>query len=62
MIIFYYTIYLTDGTIHLKPFESREEAKEYGKGADEYWKSKGRYKYSKVTRKDLSCYPEGHWL
>lgn len=62
MIVYYYTIYLTDGTIHLKPFNTREEAKVYMKGADKYWKSVHRWKYSKITKKDLSCYEEEHWL
>lgn len=60
--LYYYTIYLTDGTIHLKPFLSREEAKVYKAKADEVWKNKGRYKYSKITKKNLESYGTEFWL
>lgn len=60
--LYYYTIYLTDGTIHLKPFLTREECKKYKEKADQVWKENGRYKYSKITKKNLESYGTEFWL
>ena len=53
MIKYYYIIYLTDGTIHLKPFGSRKTAKKYQEEFDAKVKEKGRFKFSKVTKKTI---------
>lgn len=49
----YYIIYLTDGSIHLKPFGSRKSAKAYQEEFDAKVKAKGRFKFSKVTKKTI---------
>ena len=61
-IIYYYTIYLTDGTIHLKPFQTREECKSYKLKADQVWKKENRYKHSKITKRKIDSYRSEFWL
>lgn len=65
MINYYYVIYLKrEGKIeiHMIPFDTREEAKEYKEKADAYWSEKGMLDYSKVLKRDMSKHPDPHWL
>lgn len=59
---YYATIYLKDGTIHLKPFSTKESAEECIKKCE----SKFDVEFAKVIKKDLekSTYIQmkGHWI
>lgn len=65
MINYYYVIYLKRNNkieIHMIPFETREEAKEFKKAADAHWEAKGMLEYSKVLKRDMSKHSDQHWL
>ena len=65
MIKYYYVIYLKRNNkteIHLMPFDTREEAKEFKVGADKHWSEKGMLEYSKILKRDMSKHPDPHWL
>lgn len=65
MINYYYVIYLKRKDkieIHMIPFNTREEAKEYKKGCDAHWEAKGMLEFSKVLKRDMSKHPDPHWL
>lgn len=65
-VVYYYVLYLKSKEneyfveIHLKPFETKQEAEEYRKKADEYFGD--RVVHSKIRRTDLSKSENGLWL
>ena len=65
MINYYYVIYLKRNDkieIHMIPFDTREEAKEYKEKADKHFEALGQLEFSKVLKRDMSKHPDPHWL
>ena len=65
-VVFYAVVYVKHKpdiemvAIHLIPFETKEEAKEYCKKCQDYFKE--RVVNTKVRRTDLSKSEDGYWI
>lgn len=65
MINYYYVIYVKRNNkieIHLIPFDTREKAKDFKIRADEHYKEKGIFVFSKILKRDLNKHENEFWL